>query len=170
MDDSAPTDPRDAANVQAMENWDRVVADLEATAAEYEAEGWEALQLHPGDVVALSGEYGDRVGLDVLVPDDEYRELEGLLEDGVSFDAYQVFKAGSAGMVYLVVAMEDSDAEVAVLYPAYYRPADPDTQKLLDRAHDEGELRSYVRRLSGEYVVLNHDQPELFAPPEGPEE
>lgn len=164
-----PTEPGDAPNIEAMEYWDRVVADLEATAAEYDEAGWETLQLHPGDVTPLSGEHGDRIGLDVLVPDDEYRDLRSLLDDGVAFDAYRVYRADVAGMIYLVVAMEDADTETAVLYPAYYRAADPAAQGMLDRAHEAGRLRSYIRRLDGDYVQLNHDDPELLAPPE-PEE
>ena len=165
-----PDDPRDAPNVEAMEYWDRVVADLEATAAEYDEHGWETLQFHPGDVTPLSGEHGDRIGLDVLVPDDEYRDLQTLLDDGVAFDSYRVYKADVAGMIYLVVAMEDADAETAVLYPVYYRAADPAAQGMLDRAHEEGQLRSYIRRLDGDYVQLNHDDPELFVPPEDGDE
>lgn len=163
---SEPIDPEDAPNVQAMAYWDRVVADLEATAEEYEARGWETLQLHPGDVTPLTGEHGDRSGLDVLVPGDEYGTLESMLADGVSFDSYRVFKAANDGMVFLLVAMEDGDDETAVLFPAYYRPADPKAETMLETAHREGRLRSYVRRLDGEFVQLNHDRPELFAPPE----
>lgn len=164
-----PTEPGDAANVRAMAHWDRVVADLEATAAEYDEQGWESRQLHPGDVTPLSGEHGDRVGLDVLVPGEEYEALRSLLDGGVAFDAYRVFRAAVSDMVYLVVAMEDADSETAVLFPAYYRATDPAARAMLDRARDEGRLRSYVRRLDGEFVQLHHDEPALFAPPEDEE-
>lgn len=161
-----PTDPQDAANVQAMEYWDQVVADLEATEEDYAGAGWETLSLHVGDVTPLTGEHGDRVGLDVLVPDDEYGELQELLDDGVEFSAYRVFKAASGGMVFLVVAMEDPMTDTVVLFPAYYRAADPDARTMLEQAHRDGQIRSYVRRLDGDYVEMNHDNPSLFAPPE----
>lgn len=167
--DEVADDPAEQAgpNVQAMGHWDQVVADMEATAADYEDRGWETLQLHPGDVAVVTpGEYEDRTGLDVLVPDDEYEQLEAAVDAGVEFDAYQVFKAASGGMVFLLVAMEDRDEETAVLFPAYYQATHPDTQELFELAHEAGQLHSYLRRLDGMYVVLNHDEPELFEPPE----
>ncbi|MFC6725160.1 hypothetical protein ACFQE1_12435 [Halobium palmae] len=37
----------------ALDAWERVVDDMEATAAEYREEGWETLELHPGDVTPI---------------------------------------------------------------------------------------------------------------------
>ncbi len=181
-EDEPPVDPQQAdpemgagANVEAMNFWDDILADMEATAAEYDERGWETLQLHPGDVVALSGETpeGDRTerfGLDVLVPDDEFEEIEALVTGGVAFDTYEVYKAVAGGLVLLVVAMEDTDAETALLYPAYYRIRDDDTTTLFDRAREEGALYSYLRRLDNRHVELRHDDPSLFEPPEESEE
>lgn len=162
-------------NVEAMNFWDEIVSDMEATAAEYEQQGWDTLQLHPGDVAVLPGETpeGDRVekfGIDVLVPDNEFEDVEAMLGRGVAFDTYEVFKAEVAGMVYLLVAMEDTDEDAAMLYPAYYQVSDPDTTTLFDRAREEGVLYSFVRRLDDRQVQLRHDDPTLFEPPEESEE
>lgn len=171
--DPQQTDPGMEAgpNVEAMEFWGDIVADMEATAAEYDERGWETLQLHPGDVAVLPGETpeGERTakfGFDVLVPDNEFEELEALVTGGVAFDTYEVYKAAAGGLVLLVVAMEDTDEEAVLLYPAYYRVADPDTEKLFDRAREEGVLYSFLRRLDDRHVELRHDDPSLFAPPE----
>ncbi|MFC7044388.1 hypothetical protein ACFQH6_02265 [Halobacteriaceae archaeon GCM10025711] len=161
-DHPAAADPRENPNVEAMTAWDAVVADMEATAAEYEEEGWETLQIHPGDATVVNQE--DRAGLDVLVPNNEYEALEELMEAGVAFDEYQVFRAVESGMVYLLVVMQDTDVEVAVLFPTYYRI--DEAGDLFDRARREGVLHSYLRILSGEYVELTHSDPSLFAPPE----
>jgi len=126
-------------------------------------------------VTVLPGETPDgeetaHWGLDVLVPDNEFDDLAALFDRGVSFDACQVFKGDAGGVVFLVVAMEDSAAEVAVLYPVYYRHPDPDTTALFERADEAGALFSYLRRLGGEYVELRHDDPTLFEPPAVDEE
>ncbi|MFC4548855.1 MULTISPECIES: DUF7529 family protein [Halorussus] len=153
-------------HLRAMEFWDDVVADMEATAAGYEDDGWETVQLHPGDVTVLTPdpESGDdRFGLDVLVPDDEFEAVEERMEEGVSFDAYEVFSAAADDLALLVVAMEDRDAEFAVLYPAYYDVQS--AQRMLELARSEGELYSYVRTLSEERIEFVHDDPSVFAPP-----
>ncbi|UPW02031.1 hypothetical protein M0R88_08030 [Halorussus gelatinilyticus] len=150
-------------HLRAAEFWDDIVADMEATADEYETQGWETLQLHPGDVTALVPDEDDEeFGLDVLVPDDEFGELESLLDGDASFDSYEVFRATADGLVLFVVAMEDPDEEVAVLYPAYYDAQN--AQPMLAAAERAGEMRTYVRTLTNEQVEFTHREPENFAP------
>ncbi|WP_243700349.1 DUF7529 family protein [Halorussus pelagicus] len=152
-------------HLRAAEFWEDIVADMEATAEEYEAEGWETLQLHPGDVTPLvpDGEGDDDFGIDVLVPDDEFGELESLLEGGISFDSYEAFRATADSLVLLVVAMEDPDAQLAVLYPAYYDAES--AQSMLAAAERAGEMRSYVRTLTNDRIEFTHREPENFARP-----
>ncbi|MFC4448693.1 DUF7529 family protein [Halorussus aquaticus] len=155
-------------HLRAAEFWDDILADMEATAGEYENDGWDTLQLHPGDVTALVPDEDDeRFGIDVLVPDDEFGELETLLEAEVTFDAYEVFRATGDGLVLFVVAMEDSDAETAVLYPAYYDAQN--AQGMLAAAQTAGEMRTYVRTLTNEQIEFTHDEPGNFGPPTGEE-
>ncbi len=150
-------------HLRAAEFWDDIVADMEATADEYASQGWETLQLHPGDVTALVPDDEDeQFGLDVLVPDDEFDELESLLEGGVSFDSYEAFRATADGLVLFVVAMEDSESEVAVLYPAYYDANN--AQSMLAAAEEAGEMRTYVRTLTNEQIEFTHREPQNFAP------
>ncbi|PSP55008.1 hypothetical protein BRC82_07885 [Halobacteriales archaeon QS_1_67_19] len=151
-----------------MEFWDDIVADMEATAEEYEADGWETLLLHPGDVTTLSpGEDDERFGVDVLVPDDEFEAVEELLAGPASIDSYEAFRAMGDGLVLFVVAMEDREQELAVLYPGYYDVQD--AQAMLQAAQRESEMRTYLRTLSNEYIEFTHDEPENFAPPTGEE-
>lgn len=157
-----PTAGRDGPDADAMAVWDQVIADVEATADEYREDGWDAVEIHPGEVTVRTE--GDRVGLDVLVPNDEFERLQSLLADGVTLDGCRVFRATNEGVVFLVVAMEGPDAETAVVYPAYYDASDPDVRDLLRHARAEGELRSYLRILTGEYVELSHEDPALFVP------
>ncbi|RBI58824.1 hypothetical protein DMJ13_25150 [halophilic archaeon] len=198
--------PNYTANTRAMEFWDEVVEDMEATAAEYEDAGWDALLLHPGDVTPVvytddegadegtdvdldaadvevvsdeeAGEVeatdaaGDSVdvsnvteyGLDVLVPDDEFGELESLLEDGVTFDSFEAFRATEDRMVYLVVAMEDHDAETVVLYPAYYDVRG--AAEMLEAADERGTMYTFVRTLSDDRIQFTHEDQSAFQPPD----
>ena len=150
-------------HLRAVEYWDDIVSDMEATAEEYEADGWDTLQLHPGDVTAMvPTEDDNRFGIDVLVPDDEFDDLETLLEGDVSFDAYEAFRATADGLVLFVVAMEDREQEVAVLYPAYYDAKN--AQGMLTAAENAGEMRTYVRTLTNDRIEFTHDEPQNFGP------
>lgn len=149
-----------------LEVWDDVIEDMEATAETYREEGWEVLAIHPGDVASPDGEQGGRWGIDVLVPGDEFDELERLTEvESFSFDESEVYRATGPGLVLLVVAILDHDTEVAVIFPAYY---DVDqARSMLNRATDAGEMRTHLRPLDLENVVtFTHDDPSLFMPPE----
>lgn len=147
-----------------MANWETIVEDMEATAAEYESADWRVVQIHPGDVQMVADGSDGRTGLDLLIPDDEYREVEALLESGVVFDDYEVYRNTSGGIVYLVVVMEDPDEQTAIMYPAYYRADGTDTLDVLEHARRNGRLRTFLRRLGGEYVEFSHENPALFAP------
>ena len=145
--------------------WDDVLQDMEATAEEYRDEGWDVLEIHPGDVASPDGKQGGRWGIDVLVPDDEFEELEHLIEVGeFSFDDSEVYRATASGLVLLVVAVLDHDAEVAIVFPTYYDVNQG--RSMLERAMEAGEMRTHLRPLDLENVVtFTHDDPSLFMPP-----
>lgn len=147
-----------------MEWWDDLVADAEDLAAEYEADGWDAITLHTGDVTALDGEHDDRVGLSVLVPDDEYARVESVLADA-GVERYDAYRRSVAGRVALLLAVETTD-ETAILCPAYYERDGDAVEGMFDRAREAGVLRVYVRRLDQTAVVLELDDPDLLAPSE----
>lgn len=139
-------------------SWDAVMADLEATAAAYREAGWEALELHPGDAVAVS-EYP---GLDVLVPDEEFDRLEELAAEG-SFESYEVYRSDDSGIVFLLVAVEDAARERAVCCPAYYDPTR--AEDLGERARAAGEFAVHVRPLADDRgVTFTCEDPLLFFP------
>lgn len=143
-------------------HWEDMLADMEATAEEYREQGWQTLELHPGDVTALApDEEDDTFGLDVLVPGDEFDDLEARVEGGASFDSYQVFRGEGSGLVLLVVAMEDEANELAVLFPAYFDPSQ--NSEFREAAMAEGAMYSHVRPLDKRNIVtFTHDDPELF--------
>lgn len=160
------TDPSDPASSQVAAVWEELLADCSATAAEYRENGWETLELRPGDVTVVTGDHGDRAGLDVLVPDDEYRELEAWYED-LSVDGYDVFRSTVDLVVCLVVVVRDETARRAVLYPLVYSAVDDQARALFEAATDRGVVYTYLRRLSGDCIRFRHDDPGLLAPPSG---
>lgn len=149
--------------LETMEWWDDLETDAAETAAEYEERGWETLQLHTSDVTPLDGEYGDRVGLSVLVPDNEFEALTDRLDDG-DVTNYEVYRTAVGGYVALLVVLEDEPDGSAVLFPAYYASDDDRARRLFEQATADGELTVSLRRLSDERVDVTLSNPELLAP------
>jgi hypothetical protein len=144
-----------------MEWWDALLADMRAEAAAYEEEGWETLQLHPGDVTARDGSVED-LGLDVLVPDNEFERAESVLSRGV--ERYDVLRSTAGHYVALLLVVEVAERDTVVFIPAYYSGRDDAAGTLLRKATDAGELTLIVRTLTDDRVELTLDRPELLVP------
>lgn len=139
------------------DQWEELVADADAMGERYRAEGWDALVVTTRDIAVLEG---DLFGLDVLVPEEEYRRLERLVETG-AIDTTHAFRTDAEGVRLLVVVAEASAAEEAVLVPAYLSLEDVET--LRERADAEGTMYTHVRTLAADSrVTVQHDDPELF--------
>jgi len=157
-DDSACRGPPFAGGGAAIrEHWDDLVADMAATAADLRGAGREVLELHPADVTVVSR---SRRGFDVLVPDDEFETLQAWVAEA-AFPEHRVYRA-EAGLVFLLVVLDDPDAGLAVCCPLYYEPSEAETLRELATA--DGELRTHVRRLSDSSVTLTHEDVEPFLP------
>lgn len=161
-DGGAPT--ADGESLRPMGWWDQLEDDASATAAEYEERGWDALCLHTADVTPLDGEYGDDVGLSVLVPDDEFDELSARLSPGDVES--EVYRTTALGYVALLVVLEDRARELAVVFPAYYGEGDDSATQLFETARDRGELDVFLRNLAQDRVTVTLSDPDLLAPPE----
>ncbi len=146
-----------------MEWWDLLLEEMDAEAAAYAEEGWETLELHPGDVTARDGSVAD-IGLDVLVPDNEFETLETALADGV--DSYEVFRSTPGESVAALVVLEDAVRELAVFVPVYYDRNDEAAAALLKTALEDGELTLILRTLTDDRVELTLDDPALLVPGE----
>lgn len=146
-------------NVQAQAGWTEVIEDMESTAATYRDRGWETLELHPGDSVLVDSDR--RTGLDVLLPGPEFEELEALVDD-CTFESVEVFRAERGGIVYVLVAELDPEAETVAFVPAYYDWAS--SNETIEAIRDAGEIRLFCRRLDDDTVEFVHDDPEPFLP------
>ena len=145
------------ANEPAASGWQAVIEDMAATAETYRDRGWTTLELHPGDSVLVDSEF--RTGLDVVLPDPEYEELEPLAADA-EFTDVDVFRAADGPTTYLLVAEKAPDSETVVFVPAYYdRTSAAET---VDTIRADGELRLFCRRLNDDAVVFAHDTVSLF--------
>lgn len=167
MDDpEAPTGtPEDLVTGRVAPRWEQVIEDMHATAATYAEDGWETVELHPGDATVVGVDTDvDRAGLDVLVPGEEFERLTDAVE-GRTFDAYDVYRATEGGVVFLLDVLTDSAGEVAVFLPAYYEVTDLEA---LQATVDDGGLTAYVRRLRNDRrVEFDHDEPAPFFPDGG---
>lgn len=141
------------------DNWEAVIEEMEATAADLREEGWEIVELHPGDV-AVFGEDAEFAGFDVLVPDNEFDRLEEI-DASADLQETEVYRAESGQFVYTLVVTLDSNRMVGLCCPLYY-----DQQQLsqLPSGTDE-QLATYIRTLSEDRgLVITHDDPSLFIP------
>ncbi|MDL5362101.1 hypothetical protein [Halalkalicoccus sp. NIPERK01] len=150
----------DRATRVAGAHWETLLEESRALAAEFEDEGWETLVVQSGTVTPVSER--DRCGLDVLVPGNQYDPLAEWVADGVEFPRSEVYCREEGEVVLLVVVMRDPDAEKVVVFPAYYGRAE--SEGVFERAREEGELNTYLRKLNGETVVFSHDDPAIFRP------
>ncbi len=149
-----------------MGAWEAVLEDMASTAADYRAEGWETIELHPGDVTPLppaESETDDgRVGFDVVVQGEEFERLQSVVADA-EFERYESYRAQQGGVVFLVVVNRSEQTRQAVFVPVYYAVAR--AEKMLERAGEDGTLRTYVRPLSDDQrVVFTQEDPDALFP------
>jgi hypothetical protein len=105
----------------------------------------------------------DRFGLEVLVPDPEFEQLESWIEKGTRFGSYEVYRTTENGVVFLLVVLTDEATERAVCVPAYYESEK--ASALRERAEREGVFFTYVRRLRRDRVItFTGDDPDFFLP------
>lgn len=153
----APDGLSPGTNMRAMNVWNSVIDDMEATAAELEDEGWTTLELHPGDVIIATNI--EDPGIDTVLPNPEFQELSSLIEAGVRFEEYEVYRAGGESIEYAVVVAKDFSQQIAVLIPLYYEIPD-----LAEIARGAETVPIYLRQLDEESVVLQLTEPELLLP------
>jgi hypothetical protein len=152
-----------------LDHWDAVVADMEVTVEEYRDEGWDVIEIYPGDIAPVSGNHAtvDRFGLDLVVPGEQARELSELVDaPDAGFDSCSVFRAVQTGVVFLVIVVEDADRDIAVVAPAYYDSDDEVAQDMIEAAVRAGEMQLHLRDLASEHVAtFTSEDPSLFFPP-----
>ncbi|WP_332897809.1 DUF7529 family protein [Haladaptatus sp. CMSO5] len=142
--------------------WDAVLADMEATAEEYRENGWEVIEVHPGDSVAIADDV--RYGIDLIVPSSEFEAIAAWMDnEAAAFESYEVFRAGNDDIIYLLLVIRDEAAKRAICIPSYY---DVRTGgDMISRAREEGVVYTHVRRLSTDRIItFTHEQAGMLLP------
>jgi hypothetical protein len=164
-EDSHVGDPDDL-DTEIFPRWEQVIDDMTATAEEYRERGWDAHEIHPGDVARFAAETPEgRTGFELVAPGDEFDAAANAFDEADGFESAQVFRAGTSGTLYVVVVLESPQTETAVLMPMYYSPQeDEQFREMLER---EDDVRIHVRPLNERRVLtFTHDDVSLFLPDE----
>lgn len=146
-------------NMNAADGWQNVITEMEATAETYRDRGWTAVELHPGDSILVDS--AERLGLDVVLPGDEYETIETTVA-AYEFSDVEVFRAVRKGMVYLLIAERAPGAQAVIFVPAYYALQGTETAR--ETIRDKDELTLFCRRLTDTYVLFNHTEVDPFLP------
>jgi hypothetical protein len=139
-------------------SWQRLIEEMDEMAEELRADGWTPIVLHPGEVSVVADP--ETFGIYVLIPDNEFEELESLVDRGGAFDSFEIYKNTGDTYVYAIVSVTNEATESAVLYPIYYTTTE--RQQLAAQANEQGEVVTYLRTLSDQRIVLTHDPDAFF--------
>jgi hypothetical protein len=132
--------------------WQRLLAEVDAAAERYRADGVETVAVEPTDVSVA----GEPPGLVLVVPDEEHAVVAELAASG-EFAAADTLVEATEDVVLVAVAFERADGGAAILLPCYYERT-PDEEGVL-RDH-RGPLGVRVRGLAATGVVaFAHDEP-----------
>jgi hypothetical protein len=103
----------------------------------------------------------ERLGFDVLVPDDEFESLESVVDGAFEATSYETYHADRGEASFVLVVERDEQEETAIFVPIYHSPAN--AQLLQERSVEREVIHLYLRPLSRRRVVtFSHDEPELF--------
>jgi hypothetical protein len=170
MTDIADDDTEDVDRIAATadirrEAWSATLEDMDATADELEAEGWDTIRIPAGDTGAFGTDDeadDDTFGLMYVIPGDRADAVEAAVEGG-SFPKFEVYRAEQNGLVYLVTVLLDPDTETAILVAGQF-----ELRKAVGCARaavEHDEMWTHLRRLDGTPVAsFHHEDYEKFFP------
>lgn len=143
-------------------NWEEIVASMEAIGEEYRGEGWSTILIHPGNIAALGDRDAD-AEFDILVPSNEFDDLQQWLDEGSRPSEFEVYKNSESGVMYAVVVAADPEATRAIIFPVYYDHTE--RSSLVASAEKAGVVRVEFRPLSGDGFQLTLDPAAFFQIP-----
>ena len=146
------------------EGWAQLLEEMDAMAAELEAEGWETLTIPAGDAgpVGPDERYTDRHGYAYVVPGDAAdRFAELFVPDG--FPRTEIYRATAGGNLYLLSVFRDPEAETAILLAGVLDRGDLGVCR--QHSADTGRMYSHLFRVNGTHLgTFEHEDPEPFFP------
>lgn len=154
-----------AATADTMKDaWARTLDDMRARADEYEERGWDTITVAAGHTAPENPDSGPegRFGFVHVLPGDVAREVRETIEEN-EFTEYDVFRATTAGRVFLVTELLDPGSHAAILVAGSYelRSVGP----LVAAADEAGICYTHLQTLDGTVVgSFEHDDYEKFVP------
>ena len=146
------------------EGWAQLLEEMDAMAAELEAEDWETLTIPAGDAGAVGPDeqHADRHGYAYVVPGDAAdRFAELFVPDG--FPRTEVYRATSAGNLYLLSVFQDPETATAILLAGVLDRSD--LGECRQYATETGRMYAHLHRLDGTHLgTFEHEDPEPFFP------
>lgn len=137
--------------------WDRLLREMESTAAGYRDAGYETAAVHPVDVSVISAP--EQFGLVAIVDSEEFERVTELGVARADGDRQVSIEVGE-DVVLVALAVERRDNAAVVLVPLYYRRT-PDEEGVF-RGHETLPVR--IRPRSGDRVVTFRQASEPFLP------
>lgn len=144
--------------------WGATIADMEALAEEYEAEGWQTVTIPAGHTAPEPPDSGveGRFGLVYVIPDNYAERFTEAFEAG-EFPRYDVFRNEASGQVFVVTALLDTESETVILIAGGFERHN--ARSLVATAVETGEMYTHVQTLDGTPLgSFRHDDPEKFFP------
>lgn len=139
------------------EEWTDHLASAAAIANDYSEDNWTVLLVDTQDITPL---FEDPVGLAVLLQDQDYDELEELVET-VSIETTHVYRNRTNDIHFLILVAEAPQSTHAIVIPAFVREEEFNTLKSVTQK--TGEIHTTLRSLGTDTrVTISHDDPAIF--------
>lgn len=144
---------------EVVSNWEMLLEEMETNEEELADDGWDTLAFYPGQISTVTDP--DNFGLHVLVPNNQFDDLATIIDDGATFDAFQIYTTTSDERVYALLIVMDTTAGSAILYPLHY-PADKETLLSVE-ASDREQMLTHLRTINEDVITFTHDPDAFFS-------
>lgn len=151
-------------DVTTNEGWVALLDEMDAMAADLDAEGWETLSIPAGDAAAVEPDEGhtDRHGYAYVVPGDDADRFEELFEPE-GFPKTEIYRATTPDHLFLLTVFLDPAAEVAILLAGVLERGSLDACR--ESARETGAMYSHLFRVDGTHLgSFEHDDTGPFFP------
>lgn len=146
------------------EAWGRTLEEMEALAAEREADGWDVVTVAAGHTAPESRDAGDtdRYGLVYVAPGNRARPFYEAYDRG-DYPRYEVYRGETETRIFLVTELIDPDVETAILLAGNFRRLD--ARGLIRTVRETERMYTHVQKLDGTHLgSFEHADHEKFFP------
>lgn len=144
--------------------WSRTLQEMESTASDLEADGWETVAIPVGHAAPETPDIGEesRFGFVHVIPGNYEPAFQEVFE-AAGFERYDVFHREIGGKVFFLLQLLDAPSRNAILLAAQYDKQHG--QSLQSVAEDEGVVYTHVQKIDATHLgSFRHDEPSKFFP------